>query len=29
MLDRRYASGEIDTDTYAEAREQLAAHRPK
>ncbi|MGW0678070.1 SHOCT domain-containing protein [Streptomyces sp. NPDC002767] len=29
ILDRRYASGEIDTDTYAEARERLAAHRPK
>ncbi|WP_218639385.1 SHOCT domain-containing protein [Streptomyces sp. IMTB 2501] len=29
ILDRRYASGEIDTDTYAEARERLAAHRPR
>ncbi|MFD9093237.1 SHOCT domain-containing protein [Streptomyces collinus] len=28
ILDRRYASGEIDTDTYAEARERLSAHRP-
>ncbi|WNM32113.1 SHOCT domain-containing protein [Streptomyces sp. Li-HN-5-11] len=28
ILDRRYASGEIDTDTYTEARERLAAHRP-
>ncbi|MFF9391329.1 SHOCT domain-containing protein [Streptomyces griseoluteus] len=29
ILDRRYASGEIDTDAYTEARERLAAHRPK
>jgi putative membrane protein len=29
ILDRRYASGEIDADTYTEARERLAAHRPK
>ncbi|MFJ8361221.1 SHOCT domain-containing protein [Streptomyces sp. NPDC093984] len=29
ILDRRYASGEIDTDTYTETREQLAAHRPR
>ncbi|MEV7389733.1 SHOCT domain-containing protein [Streptomyces sp. NPDC091215] len=29
ILDRRYASGEIDTDTYTEARERLAAHRPR
>lgn len=28
ILDRRYASGEIDTDTYTEARERLAKHRP-
>ncbi|MEV5955373.1 SHOCT domain-containing protein [Streptomyces sp. NPDC051987] len=27
ILDRRYASGEIDTDTYTEARDRLAAHR--
>ncbi|MFI2200503.1 SHOCT domain-containing protein [Streptomyces sp. NPDC020192] len=27
ILDRRYASGEIDTDTYTETRERLAAHR--
>ncbi|MFF7353932.1 MULTISPECIES: SHOCT domain-containing protein [Streptomyces] len=29
ILDRRFASGEIDADTYTEARERLAAHRPK
>ncbi|MFE2096068.1 SHOCT domain-containing protein [Streptomyces sp. NPDC059468] len=29
ILDRRFASGEIDADAYAEARERLAAHRPK
>ncbi|MET7780295.1 MULTISPECIES: SHOCT domain-containing protein [Streptomyces] len=29
ILDRRYASGEIDTDTYTETRERLAAHRPR
>ncbi|MFD9094330.1 SHOCT domain-containing protein [Streptomyces collinus] len=29
IVDRRYASGEIDTDTYTEMREHLAAHRPK
>ncbi|MDP4510024.1 SHOCT domain-containing protein [Nonomuraea turcica] len=29
ILDRRYASGEIDTDAYTEARERLAAHRPR
>ncbi len=28
ILDRRYASGEIDTETYTEARERLAARRP-
>lgn len=28
ILDRRFASGEIDADAYAEARRQLAAHRP-
>ncbi|MEV6837269.1 SHOCT domain-containing protein [Streptomyces sp. NPDC051133] len=29
ILDRRYASGEIDTDAHTEARERLAAHRPR
>lgn len=29
ILDRRYASGEIDTDTYTEACERLSAHRPR
>ncbi|MFI9809198.1 SHOCT domain-containing protein [Streptomyces sp. NPDC052301] len=29
ILDRRYASGEMDTDSYTEAREHLAAHRPR
>lgn len=28
ILDRRFASGEIDAETYAEARKRLAAHRP-
>ncbi len=28
ILDRRFASGEIDADTYTEARKRLAAHRP-
>ena len=28
ILDRRFASGEIDADAYAAAREQLAAHGP-
>jgi putative membrane protein len=28
ILDRRLASGEIDVDTYTEARKRLAAHRP-
>lgn len=28
ILDRRFASGEIDADTYSEARKRLAAHRP-
>ncbi|OLZ69057.1 hypothetical protein AV521_19745 [Streptomyces sp. IMTB 2501] len=27
ILDRRYASGEIDTDTYTEARKQLAVYQ--
>ncbi|MFF4543206.1 SHOCT domain-containing protein [Streptomyces sp. NPDC001435] len=29
ILDRRFASGEIDADTYAEARQRLAAHRER
>ncbi len=29
ILDRRFASGEIDADTYTEAREHLAAHKPR
>ncbi|MGW7405557.1 SHOCT domain-containing protein [Streptomyces sp. NPDC054833] len=29
ILDRRFASGEIDADTYAEARQRLAAHRAR
>lgn len=28
-LDRRFASGEIDADAYTEARERLAAHKPR
>ncbi|MFD8376293.1 SHOCT domain-containing protein [Streptomyces sp. NPDC059688] len=28
ILDRRFASGEIDADAYTEARERLAAHKP-
>ncbi|MFG2121985.1 SHOCT domain-containing protein [Streptomyces sp. NPDC048710] len=28
ILDRRFASGEIDAATYTEARERLAAHEP-
>ncbi len=28
ILDRRFASGEIDADAHAEARKHLAAHRP-
>ncbi|MFI6355351.1 SHOCT domain-containing protein [Streptomyces sp. NPDC050743] len=28
ILDRRFATGEIDTDTYTEARQRLAAHKP-
>ncbi|MFE3324978.1 SHOCT domain-containing protein [Streptomyces sp. NPDC059176] len=27
VLDRRFASGEIDADAYSEARKHLAAHR--
>ncbi|WP_149182332.1 hypothetical protein [Streptomyces sp. TRM49041] len=27
VLDRRFASGEIDADTYSEARKKLAEHR--
>ncbi|GAA1045120.1 hypothetical protein GCM10009566_69140 [Streptomyces murinus] len=29
ILDRRFASGEIDAETYTDARERLAAHRGK
>ena len=29
ILDRRFASGEIDADAYNEARKHLAAHRPR
>ncbi|GHE38767.1 hypothetical protein GCM10018771_18990 [Streptomyces cellulosae] len=29
ILDRRFASGEIDVDAYTEARERLATHRPR
>ncbi|MFE1886615.1 SHOCT domain-containing protein [Streptomyces diastatochromogenes] len=29
ILDRRYASGEIDSETYTEARERLAGHKPR
>ncbi|MGX1851535.1 SHOCT domain-containing protein [Streptomyces sp. NPDC055299] len=29
ILDRRFASGEIDADTYTQARERLAVHRPR
>jgi len=29
ILDRRYASGEIDADAYTLARDRLAEHRPK
>jgi putative membrane protein len=28
ILDRRFASGEIDADAYNEAHKHLAAHRP-
>ncbi len=28
ILDRRFASGEIDADTYTEARERLAGRTP-
>jgi hypothetical protein len=28
MLDRRYASGEIDADTYTQARARLAGRAP-
>ncbi|MET8949141.1 SHOCT domain-containing protein [Streptomyces sp. NPDC004542] len=28
ILDRRFASGELDAETYTAARERLAAHRP-
>lgn len=29
ILDRRFASGEIDADAYTQARERLAAYRPR
>jgi putative membrane protein len=29
ILDRRFASGEIDADAYYEARKHLATHRPR
>lgn len=29
ILDRRFASGEIDADAYTQARERLAVHRPR
>ncbi len=29
ILDRRYASGEIDTDTYTQTRAHLAGREPK
>jgi len=29
ILDRRFASGEIDAEAYIKARERLAAHKPK
>ncbi|MFB9904310.1 SHOCT domain-containing protein [Allokutzneria oryzae] len=29
ILDRRFASGEIDADAYTEARERLAAGKPR
>ncbi|WP_406164682.1 SHOCT domain-containing protein [Streptomyces sp. NBC_00996] len=29
ILDRRFASGEIDADAYNEARKHLAAHRTR
>ncbi|WP_336113617.1 SHOCT domain-containing protein [Streptomyces sp. PTD9-10] len=29
ILDRRFASGEIDAAAYNEAREHLTAHRPR
>lgn len=28
ILDRRFASGEMDADAYTQARERLAVHRP-
>ncbi len=28
ILDRRFASGEIDADAYAEAKKRLAEHQP-
>ncbi|WP_338674844.1 hypothetical protein V1460_19010 [Streptomyces sp. SCSIO 30461] len=29
ILDRRFASGEIDAEAYTEARQRLAAHSPR
>ncbi|WP_171052992.1 SHOCT domain-containing protein [Streptomyces marianii] len=29
ILDRRFASGEIDAAAYSEARKKLAEHRPR
>ncbi|MEU6551478.1 SHOCT domain-containing protein [Streptomyces sp. NPDC046915] len=29
ILDRRFASGEIDADAYTQARERLAAHKSR
>lgn len=29
ILDRRFASGEIDLDTYTEARDRLSSYRKK
>lgn len=29
ILDRRFASGEIDASTYVEARDQLAGRQPR
>jgi putative membrane protein len=29
ILDRRYASGEIDADAHTHARQRLAEHRPR
>lgn len=29
ILDRRFASGEVDADAYVQARDQLAGRRPR